>query len=333
MASSPSLPRWWVPGDVDGFLGLALDNLIQILLIVALCRGLLGYPDALVFGTILPAVGVSLVVGNLAYARQAFLLGRREGRDDRTALPYGINTVSLFAYVFLVMLPVKQLALSRGLPVDQAVQLSWRAGLLACLGSGLIEAAGALISERLRRWLPRAALLATLAGLALGYIALGFLLRTYAQPLVGLASLTVILVGYYSPVRWPLPAGLLAVLLGMALAWGTGLIRIDPVLWRADVAQIGLHLPRLQLEALWQGRDQLLPWLGVTVPMGLFNVVGSLQNLESAAAAGDAYPVRGSMLINGLGSLAAAGLGSCFPTTIYIGHPGWKAMGARSGVA
>src|SRR5262249_54703212 len=22
---------------------------------------------------------------------------------------------------------------------------------------------------------------------------------------------------------------------------------------------------------------------------------------------------------------------SCFPTTIYIGHPGWKAMGARSG--
>lgn len=331
MASSPSLPRWWVPGDVDGFLGLALDNLIQILLIVALCRGLLGYPDALVFGTILPAVGVSLVVGNLAYARQSFLLGRREGRGDRTALPYGINTVSLFAYVFLVMLPVKQLALSRGLPVDQAVQLSWRAGLLACLGSGLIEAAGALISERLRRWLPRAALLATLAGLALGYIALGFLLRTYAQPLVGLASLTVILVGYFSPVRWPLPAGLLAVLLGMALAWGTGLLRIDPVLWRADVAQIGLHLPRLQLAALWQGRDQLLPWLGVTVPMGLFNVVGSLQNLESAEAAGDAYPVRGSMLINGAGTIAAAALGSCFPTTIYIGHPGWKAMGARIG--
>ena len=68
--------------------------------------------------------------------------------------------------------------------------------------------------------------------------------------------LTVILVGYYSPVRWPLPAGLVAVLLGMALAWGTGLIAIDPLAWRADVAQIGLHLPRLQLAALWQGRDQ-----------------------------------------------------------------------------
>jgi AGZA family xanthine/uracil permease-like MFS transporter len=331
MQSPEVRPRWWVPGDLDGFLGLALDNLIQILLIVALCQGVLGYPEALVFGTILPGVGISLVFGNLAYARQAFRLGQREGRDDRTALPYGINTVSLFAYVFLVMLPVKQVALSRGLPVEQAVQLSWQAGLLACLGSGLIEAAGGFVADRIRRWLPRAALLSTLAGIALGYIALGFLLRTYAQPLVGLAVLTVILVGYFSPVRWPLPAGLVAVLLGMVLAWGTGLIQIDPARWQAGVAQIGLHVPRLQLEALWQGRDQLLPWLGVTLPMGLFNVVGSLQNLESAAAAGDVYPVRSSLLINGVGTIAAAALGSCFPTTLYIGHPGWKGMGARIG--
>jgi AGZA family xanthine/uracil permease-like MFS transporter len=35
--------------------------------------------------------------------------------------------------------------------------------------------------------------------------------------------------------------------------------------------------------------------------------------------------------VNGLGTLAAAAFGSCFPTTLYIGHPGWKAMGARAG--
>ena len=55
-------PRWWVPGDLDGFLGLALDNLIQILLIISLCRGVLGYPNGLIFGVILPATGISLVV-------------------------------------------------------------------------------------------------------------------------------------------------------------------------------------------------------------------------------------------------------------------------------
>ena len=324
-------PRWWVRGDLDGFLGLGLDNLIQILLIVSLCRGVLGYPDQLIFGTILPATGVSLVVGNLLYARQGHRLGLQQGRDDITALPYGINTVSLFAYVFLVMLPVKLTALGQGLGAEAAVRLSWQAGLVACVGSGLIEALGSLVAGRLRRWLPRAALLATLAGIALGYIGLGFLLRTYAVPVVGLAVLAVILVAYFGEVKLPLPGGLLAVLVGVVLAWSNGLVRIDPGQWSLGVAQLGLHPPQLQLAALWQGRDQLLPWLGVIVPMGLFNVLGSLQNIESAAAAGDDFPVRESLLINGLGSLAAGLLGSCFPTSLYIGHPGWKAMGARIG--
>ena len=65
--------------------------------------------------------------------------------------------------------------------------------------------------------------------------------------------------------------------------------------------------------------------------MGLFNLIGSLQNIESAEAAGDAYPVKSSLAVNGIGSMAAAAFGSCFPTTIYIGHPAWKAMGARFG--
>ncbi len=329
--SAPAGPRWFVRGDLDGFLGLGLDNLIQILLIVSLCRGVLGYPDRLIFGVILPATGLSLVVGNLAYALQAHRLAEREGRGDRTALPYGINTVSLFAYVFLVMLPVKLTALGQGLPPEAAVTLSWRAGLLACLGSGLIEAGGAFVVGGLRRWLPRAALLATLAGIALGYIGLGFLLRTYAHPVVGLAVLAVILMAYFGEVRLPIPGGLLAVLVGIALAWATGLLRIDAASWQANASQLGLHVPLLRLGELWAGREQLLPWLGVTLPMGLFNLLGSLQNLESAEAAGDAYPVRSSLLINGIGTGVAALLGSCFPTTIYIGHPGWKGMGARIG--
>jgi AGZA family xanthine/uracil permease-like MFS transporter len=320
-----------VPGDLDGFLGLGLDNLIQILLILGLCRGVLGYPNALLIGTVLPATGLSLLIGNLAYALQAHRLARAEGRSDRTALPYGINTVSLFAFVFLVMLPVKLAALNAGLSHEAAVRLSWQAGMVACLGSGLIESAGAFVAQGLRRWLPRAALLSTLAGIALGYIALGFLLRTYAQPVVGLTVLALILVTYYGQLRLPIPGGLLAVLVGTALAWGSGLVRFDPARWAEQAAYVGLHRPHLELLALWQARGQLLPWLGVIVPMGLFNLLGSLQNIESAEAAGDRYPVRSSMLINGVGTLLAAGLGGCFPTSLYIGHPAWKAMGARIG--
>ncbi len=69
----------------------------------------------------------------------------------------------------------------------------------------------------------------------------------------------------------------------------------------------------------------------VMLPMGLFNILGSLQNIESAEAGGDAYPTAPSLAVNGAGSIVAAVFGSCFPTTIYIGHPGWKALGARAG--
>jgi len=326
-------PKWTpriTAGDIDGLIGLGLNNLIQILLIIGLCRNVLGFPDALLFGTVLPATGVSLLVGNLIYARQARLLAQKEQRNDCTALPYGVNTVSLFAFVFLVMLPAKLAGLDAGLSDAEAVRHCWRVGLMACLGSGLIETIGAVVAQHLRSWLPRAALLSTLAGIALGYIALGFLLRTYAHPLVCLSSLSVLLLGYVAKVRWPLPTGLMALLLGIVLAWGSGLIALDGEQWQQAVQPIGLHPPSLQISELWQARADLLPWIGVIAPMGLFNLIGSLQNLESAEAAGDRYPTRTSLLVDGIGTLSAAALGSCFPTTLYIGHPGFKALGARS---
>ena len=53
--------------------------------------------------------------------------------------------------------------------------------------------------------------------------------------------------------------------------------------------------------------------------------------LESVKVAGDDYATKPSLLMNGLGTLTAAWLGSPFPTTLYLGHAAHKANGARSG--
>lgn len=321
--------RWLVRGDIDGFFGLALDNLVQLLLIDALCRNVLGFSEDLIYGRMLPGVAVSLLVGNLYYARQAMALARATGRTDVCALPYGINTVSLFAHVFLVMLPAKLAAEAAGAP-DPA-QVAFQAGLAACLGSGLIELTGAFAAERLRRATPRAALLSTLAGIALGFISLGFLFRTFAHPLVGMVTLGVVLLTYFGRVAFKggLPGGLVAVLLGTALAWLTGLAPTNA----SPTRGIGLHAPVPVLGDLLAALTggHAVTYLTVIIPMGLFNVIGSLQNIESAEASGDTYPTAPSLAVNGIGTIAAALFGSCFPTTIYIGHPGWKEMGARAG--
>jgi AGZA family xanthine/uracil permease-like MFS transporter len=321
--------KWFVRGDIDGFFGLALDNLVQLLVIDVLCRFVLGFEADLLYGAVLPGCAVSLLIGNLYYAWQAKKLAAETGRDDICALPYGINTVSLFAHVFLVMLPAKLAAEAAGL--EDPTRVAWQAGLVATVGSGAIEFGGAFLAEKVRQATPRAALLATLAGIALGFISLGFLFRAFARPEVGLVTLGVILLTYFGRVKFKggLPGGLIAVALGTAIAWITGMAPVG----EAPAQGLSLHLPVPVLGDLVQAftGGHALTYLAVIVPMGLFNVVGSLQNIESAEAAGDSYPTAPSLAVNGLGTLAAALFGSCFPTTIYIGHPGWKSMGARAG--
>ena len=281
--------RWIVRGDIDGFFGLALDNLVQLLLIDTLCRTVLGFPPELLYGQVLPAAAISILVGNVAYAFQARALAARTGRTDVCALPYGINTVSLFAHVFLVMLPAKALAERAG-AVDP-VRVAWRAGMLATFATGVIELGCAFVAERVRKATPRAALLSTLAGIALGFISLGFLFRTFAHPVVGMTTLAIVMLTYFGRVRFKghLPGGVVAVTLGTLLCWITG---IAPVGARPSPATLHTPLPVVGdlIDAV--GGGHLLPYLSVIIAMGLFNVLGSLQNIESAEAAGDSYDTR-----------------------------------------
>ncbi len=321
--------RWFVRGDIDGFFGLALDNLVQLLLIDALCRHVLGFSETLLHGRVLPGVAVSLVVGNVYYARQAMRLARATGRSDVCALPYGINTVSLFAYVFLVMLPAKLVAEAAGHP-DPA-RVAWQAGLVACIGAGFIELGGATVANRLRAYTPRAALLSTLAGIALGFISLGFLFRTFAHPIVGMVTLGIVMLTYFGGLRFRggIPGGLVAISVGTVLAWATGLAPVGV----APSGGFSFHPPIAVLGDLGPAfiEGHAVTYLTVIVPMGLFALVGSLQNIESAEAAGDGFSAAPALAMNGVGTIAAGLFGSCFPTTIYIGHPGWKALGARAG--
>ncbi len=332
---------WMVAGDIDGFFGLAIDNLIQFLLILALCTGALGFPIEVVLGKILPGAAISILLGNLFYAWQAQKLSQRTGRTDVTALPYGINTVSLFAYVFLVMMPVKLGALAEGMSETEAATLAWQIGLAACLVSGVIEFAGSFVAEFVRKHTPRAALLSTLAGIAISFIAIDFAIKTFENPLVALLPLGVILTTYFSHERMPfrIPGGAWALALGTAAAWLVSLFGGEPALVQGSTVSeafgtVGVYLPVPVLGDMIAGLTHPLALsflVPVMLPMGLFNVLGSLQNIESAEAAGDSYPTMPSLAVNGAGSIVAALLGSCFPTTIYIGHPGWKGLGARSG--
>ena len=317
---------WFVKKDVDGFFGLGLDNLIQFILIGALCQQVLGMSCTFVVQRIFPGAALSILFGNLYYAWQARRLSLRTQREDVTALPYGINTVSLLAFIFFVMHPVYQ---ETGDP-----ELAWRVGLLACFLSGVLEFLGSFVAERVRQVTPRAALLSALAGIAMTFISMDFLFRIFQHPAIAMIPMMLILVQYFSKIRYPLglPGGLLAIAVGTLLYWIIG--PVEPAAWSCGSGDpITFAPPRLEIQSLLAviRSEHLVRHLSIIVPMRLLNVIGSLQNIESADAGGDRYSTRASLAVNGAGSMVASLFGSCFPTTIYIGHPGWKALGARSG--
>jgi adenine/guanine/hypoxanthine permease len=314
---------WFTSGDVDGFFGLFFSGFPDLLLIVGLAPAC-GFDSGFVTDRVLPGVAVSVLVGNLFYAWQARRLAVRTGRADVTAIPFGVNTPTIFAYVFLIMAPVYARTHS-GLE-------AWRAGVFASFVSGAFQTLGAFCTDWLRRQTPRAALLCPLAGLALAYLCLGFVFGVFAQAAVALLPMIVLFSLYGSRLRlpWRIPPGLVAIGLGAALVVILRAMHIYTVPL-APVESPQLHWPHLiNVPMLFQHRAWW-SYLTIILPLASLDTLASLQILESVKIAGDDYPTTPSLLMNGVGTLAAAALGSPFPTTLYVGHAAHKGNGARSG--
>jgi len=329
LPTKPRSTKLFVRGDFDGFVGIGLDNIVQLVIAIGLCSEVLNFPRQLIFGTILPGIALSYFVGNCLYAWLAHRLAQSEGRDDVCAIPYGIQTPMMIAYSLLIMLPAKNLALAHGDP-DPA-RTAWKLGLAACFISGLIELSFAFFADSIRRVTPSAAMLANLAGVALAFLGVGFLVQGMVHPLVGIISLMTLLIMFFGRIsfRGGLSAVMVSAGIGALLCWATGLAPIGA----CPVGDLGAHIPVisiLDLNLLFSPKE-LLPYVSIFLPLSLMCGVSALQNLESIKAAGDSYPARSALLINGTGTLVGACLGSPFPLTIYLGHPCWKKLGARTG--
>jgi len=210
--------RWWVPGDWNAFFGLFTNVILNVLVLTGLCLGVVGLGPDVVFGRILPALGIALPIGNLYYAWLARRLAAREGRADVTAMPYGPSVPHMFIVVFAIMLPIY-------LQTKDAVR-AWQAGLAWCFIIGLIILIGAFVGPTIRRYTPRAAMLGTLAGISIAFISLRPAFQSWEVPWVALVSLTLVLVGWTAGVRLPgnIPAGLAAIIVGTAIGWATGVM-------------------------------------------------------------------------------------------------------------
>ena len=321
-ADPPPALRWWVPGDTNAFFGLGFNVLVNVLVLTGLVIGVVNIPSHSVYHTILPALGVELLIGNVYYTYLARRLARRENRTDVAAMPYGPSVPHMFIVTFVIMLPTY-------LATKDPIR-AWEAGLAWAFVIGVIVVIGAFVGPYIRRWTPRAALLGTLAGISVAFISMRPAGQMWEQAWIALPVLMIILIGFFTNLRLPgnIPVGLAALLVGTAIGWAGGFMHTADVSLAAKDIAIGL--PTFQFHLLFTGISHIGPLLSTAIPLGIYNFTEGMTNVESASVAGDDYNLRSVLLADGTGAIVGAALGSPFPPAVYIGHPGWKAAGGRT---
>src|SRR5262249_13718757 len=98
-----------------------------------------------------------------------------------------------------------------------------------------------------------------------------------------------------------------------------------------SVANFGFHVPLPAFGHVFSGFQFLGVILVTAIPFGIYDLVEAIDNVESASVAGDSFPTTRVLTADGVVSLIGAMMGNPFINAVYIGHPGWKAMGGRIG--
>jgi len=129
---------------------------------------------------------------------------------------------------------------------------------------------------------------------------------------------------------------LVAIAVGMVIAWGsTGLglnyggMSLEKL--AGSFSNFGFSVPIPAVGHVFAGFEYLGIILVTAIPFGIYDLVEAIDNVESAAAAGDSFPTTRVLTADGFISLIGCLMGNPFILAVYIGHPGWKAIGGRIG--
>ena len=316
--------RWLTWGDLNGFLGLMVDNITNLVFLTAILTGVFHFPKEFIFTRMIPGTALGVLVGDLLYTWMAFRLAKKTGNPQVTAMPLGLDTPSTLGIAFAVLGPTYL--------ASNDPYLTWYVGMATLFFIGLLKILITPFADWIREKVPQAGLLGSLAGIGLCLLAFMPLLEVFQLPLVGIVALGVLLYGLVARLRLPrgIPAVLTAVVLGTVLYYflgSRGLLGSDFAVAAYQPA-LAFPLPTL---AWLKGLGPALKYLPIAIPFGILTVVGGINVTESARAAGDAYKTGSVILVEAFSSLIAALCGGVAQTTPYIGHPAYKEMGARAG--
>lgn len=314
-----SLIPFFTKGDVGGLVYMIANNIVNYIIIIATLRGF-EWPDEIIFGRVIPGLSIGLMVGGIYYAIMAWKLSKKLGTPNVTALPSGISTPAMFVILFGVISPMHY--------AINDPEIEWAAAVAACFIGGFVEFLGGFIGPWIKKHLPRAALLGTVAGIGFIWMATQGVFDVFGDPVVGLPVLAVALLGVFAGYVFPKKISPLMIAIVGGIVYALALGRTS-----FDFSGVGFYFPNPAntFQALIDGFAYVAPYLTIIIPVEIYNFIETMDNVESANAAGDAFSVREAQFADGICTMISALFGGVVPNTVWLGHPGLKRSEAGAG--
>ena len=223
-----SLIPFFTAGDVGGLAYGLAGNIVNYIIVISTLTGMLAWPNEIVFGRVIPGMSIGLMLSGIYYAYMAHKLSKKEQRADVTALPSGVSTPAMFIFLYGVIVPLNY-ALNDP-------ELVWSAAVAACFIGGAIEFLGGIIGPFVKKALPRAALLGTIAGVGFIWMATQGIFDVFGDPLLGMPILLIAVVGLFGGYMFPgkIPPLVVAIVGGIVYALILG--RVQPRGWKRKPA-------------------------------------------------------------------------------------------------
>ena len=312
MEKKKSLIPFYREGDTGGLVYMIANNIVNYLIVIATLKGF-EWPDEIIYGRVIPGLSIGLLAGGIYYAYMAHKLSAKTGRADVTALPSGISTPAMFVILFGVISPLHYAIMDP--------EIEWAAAVAACFIGGFVEFLGGFVGPWVKKHIPRAALLGTIAGVGFIWMATQGVFDVFGDPVVGLPILVVALLGLFAGYAFPkkISSFLVAIVGGIVYAFCLGRTSFD-------FSSVGFYFPNpvSTFQALVNGFAYVAPYLAVVIPVEIYNFVETMDNVESANAAGDEYNVREAQFADGICTMISALFGGVVPNTVWLGHAGLK---------
>src|SRR6202034_87757 len=166
----------------------------------------------------------------------------------------------------------------------------------------------------------------SLAGISVTFISMAPAAQVFTTPVIGVVCFAVILASWFGGVRYfgGVPGGLVAIAVGTAIAWisnllGLGYGGLTVAKMLGSVSNFGFAFPIPAVEHVFGGFKYFWVILVTAIPFGIYDLIEALDNVESAAAAGDSFPTTRVLTADGVISLIGCLLGNPFINAVYIG--------------